>query len=184
MPNSSLMAHLFNYFQKEHSKERNKKKEKQPKEENNETQTSQDNVDVITSPSMSFYAVSAFILMLNYTNTSMCTYLLENNMRYFQSLDPRPRSIYDALDCSATNPVPDQSRAKPKNVVPPNKVSFLLRGTFHVIHVYIDFTLIINNCVWHYHPSTGGADCSDPARWVCLWELLIQKINLSITFGY
>lgn len=57
------MARLFNYFQKERSKERNQKKEKQTKEESNETQTSQDNADAIMSPSTSFYAVSAFILI-------------------------------------------------------------------------------------------------------------------------
>lgn len=54
------MARLFD-FQKVHSKER--KKKNQRKEERNETQTSQNNVDVITSPSTSFYAVSAFILI-------------------------------------------------------------------------------------------------------------------------
>lgn len=47
---------------------------------------------------------------------------------------------------------------------------------FTSIYVYICFTLILNNCIWHHHPSTGGSDCSDPARrWVCLWELLIHK---------
>lgn len=56
------MVRLFNDFQKERSKESKKKKEKEIKEERNETQTSQDNVDV-TSPSTSFYAVSAFILI-------------------------------------------------------------------------------------------------------------------------
>lgn len=56
------MVCLFNDFQKERSKERKKKKEKESKEERNETQISQDNVDV-TSPSTSFYAVSAFILI-------------------------------------------------------------------------------------------------------------------------
>lgn len=47
---------------------------------------------------------------------------------------------------------------------------------FTSIYVYICFTLILHNCIWHHHPSTGGSDCSDPARrWVCLWELLIHK---------
>lgn len=56
------MVCLFNDFQKERSKKSKKKKEKEIKEERSETQTSQDNVDV-TSPSTSFYAVSAFILI-------------------------------------------------------------------------------------------------------------------------
>lgn len=98
-------------------------------------------------------------------------------MRYFQSLEPRPRSIYDALDRSTNNTVPGQSRAKPTNKVPQNKVSFIFKPIyFYCIYVYICFTLILNNCIWHHHPSTGGSDCSDPARrWVCLWELLIHK---------
>lgn len=57
------MDRLFNDFQKERSKERKKNKEKQSKEEGNETQMPQDKVDEITSPSPSFYAVSAFILI-------------------------------------------------------------------------------------------------------------------------
>ncbi|XP_040001061.1 uncharacterized protein si:ch211-243a20.4 [Xiphias gladius] len=52
-----------------------------------EGEMEEDNVDVITSPSTSFYA----------------------------ALEPRPRSIYDVLDRSAANREPDQGEQKPKN---------------------------------------------------------------------
>ncbi|XP_041790099.1 uncharacterized protein si:ch211-243a20.4 [Chelmon rostratus] len=62
------------------------RKRKQNREERKENETEEDNVDVITARSTSFYA----------------------------SLEHRPSSIYDVLDRSATNTVPDQSKAKPK----------------------------------------------------------------------
>ncbi|XP_078137652.1 uncharacterized protein nfam1 [Sander vitreus] len=61
------------------------RKRKQNREEM-ETEMEEDNMDVITAPSTSFYA----------------------------SLETRPRSIYDVLDHSAANIEPDQSKAKPK----------------------------------------------------------------------
>ncbi|XP_039677200.1 uncharacterized protein si:ch211-243a20.4 isoform X2 [Perca fluviatilis] len=66
------------------------RKRKQNTEEMKETEMEEDNMDVITAPSTSFYA----------------------------SLEPRPRSIYDVLDHSAANREPDQSKAKPKKREP------------------------------------------------------------------
>lgn len=42
---------------------------------------------------------------------------------FSQSLEHRPSSIYDVLDRSATNTVPDQSKAKPKKKTKQNTVS-------------------------------------------------------------
>lgn len=55
---------------------------------------------------------------------------------FFQSLEPRSRSIYDKLDRSASNAAPDQSRAKPKNKVPQNKVSFILYA-YLLLYVFV-----------------------------------------------
>ncbi|XP_059188270.1 uncharacterized protein si:ch211-243a20.4 [Centropristis striata] len=65
-------------------------KRKQNRTVSEERQREGDNVDEITAPSTSFYA----------------------------SLEPRPRSIYDELDYSATNREPVQSKAKPKKKEP------------------------------------------------------------------
>ncbi|KAK9540101.1 hypothetical protein VZT92_002570 [Zoarces viviparus] len=62
------------------------RKQKQNIEERKEEEMEEDNVDVITAPSTSFYA----------------------------SLQTRPRSIYDVLDHSAVSREPDRSQAKPK----------------------------------------------------------------------
>ncbi|XP_056891398.1 uncharacterized protein si:ch211-243a20.4 isoform X1 [Takifugu flavidus] len=74
-------------------KERSQKA-KVSEKEGKDVQTAQGSVDV-SPPSPSFYA----------------------------SLETRPRSIYDVLDRSVTNEVPDQSGAKPKHNVPKNKVA-------------------------------------------------------------
>lgn len=107
-------------FQKEHSK-----KEKQSKQEKGDTQTTQDRADVISSPSTSFYAVRSFVL----SNSFHLHYLISAHLPLcFQSLEPRPRSIYDVLDRSATSTEPDKSGAKPNNKAPKNKVGFILKG--------------------------------------------------------
>ncbi|GLD66374.1 uncharacterized protein AKAME5_001777000 [Lates japonicus] len=62
------------------------RKGKQTREQQEVREVEEDNVDVITAPSTSFYA----------------------------SLEPRPRSIYDVLDHSAANREPDQTETKPK----------------------------------------------------------------------
>ncbi|XP_075946233.1 NFAT activation molecule 1 [Anarhichas minor] len=62
------------------------RKQKQNIEERKEEEMEEDNVDVITAPSTSFYA----------------------------SLQTRPTSIYDVLDHSAVSREPDRSQAKPK----------------------------------------------------------------------
>ncbi|TDH16083.1 hypothetical protein EPR50_G00016310 [Perca flavescens] len=71
------------------------RKRKQNTEEMKETEMEEDNMDVITDPSTSFYA----------------------------SLEPRPMSIYDVLDHSAANREPDQSKAKPKKRKPKETAS-------------------------------------------------------------
>ncbi|KAF3687580.1 hypothetical protein EXN66_Car003252 [Channa argus] len=63
------------------------RKEKQKKEEAKNTDTEDGNVYIRTAPSTSVYA----------------------------SLDPRTKSIYDELDCSAASKKPDQQRPKPRN---------------------------------------------------------------------
>ncbi|CAF95309.1 unnamed protein product [Tetraodon nigroviridis] len=98
-------------FQKEHSKKRKTKRGKQNQEERNETQMSQDNVAVITSPSTSFYA----------------------------SLAPRPKSIYDVLEHSATNKGPEQSQAKPRDKGPQNKVGQTVQTKQEDESVYENF---------------------------------------------
>ncbi|KAM8880037.1 NFAT activation molecule 1 isoform 1-T2 [Spinachia spinachia] len=60
------------------------RKQKQKREERKEGEKKEDNVEVITAPSTSFYA----------------------------SLEPRPRSIYDVLDQSAFRGESDRSKAK------------------------------------------------------------------------
>ncbi|XP_054460322.1 uncharacterized protein si:ch211-243a20.4 [Anoplopoma fimbria] len=69
-------------------------KQNQNREENNEGEVEEDNVDVITAPSTSFYA----------------------------SLETRPRSIYDVLDHSAANREPGPSKANPKKKEPKETV--------------------------------------------------------------
>ncbi|XP_044045982.1 uncharacterized protein si:ch211-243a20.4 [Siniperca chuatsi] len=71
------------------------RKRKQNREERKERKTEEDNMDVITAQSTSFYA----------------------------SLEPRPKSIYDVLDHSAANKEPDQSKAKPKKNKPPKTMA-------------------------------------------------------------
>ncbi|XP_034389763.1 uncharacterized protein LOC117731480 [Cyclopterus lumpus] len=70
------------------------RKDKQKREERKEKETEDNDADVITSPTMSFYA----------------------------SLEARPRSIYDVLDHSAANREPDRSKAKPKKKEPEKPV--------------------------------------------------------------
>lgn len=99
-------------------------------------------MEAITAPSTSFYAVSTFLLIsmtfhLNGTTSYLSSafpapfytflYFLETDMRYSQSLEPRPRSIYDVLDRSAVNTGPDQRKDKPKKKKPQNTVSANLR---------------------------------------------------------
>lgn len=62
------------------------RQQKETREERKEKETQGNNLDALTATSTSFYA----------------------------SLEPRPRSIYDVLDCSAASTEPDQSKAKPK----------------------------------------------------------------------
>nr|XP_040042602.1 uncharacterized protein LOC120825195 isoform X1 [Gasterosteus aculeatus aculeatus] len=69
--------------------------QKQKREERNEGEQVEDNVDVMTAPSTSFYA----------------------------SLEPRPRSIYDVLDHSAVRDESDTSKAEPKKRKPKKTVS-------------------------------------------------------------
>lgn len=61
------------------------RKQKQKREDQKETEKEEDNMDMTTAQSSSFYA----------------------------SLEPRPRSIYDVLDCSAANS--DDQQIKPKS---------------------------------------------------------------------
>ncbi|XP_068583156.1 NFAT activation molecule 1 [Cebidichthys violaceus] len=69
------------------------RKQKQNREERKEEEMEEDNVDVITAQSTSFYA----------------------------SLQTRPRSIYDVLDHSAASREPDRSQAKPKGPKEPKE---------------------------------------------------------------
>lgn len=115
----------------------------------------EDNMDAITAPSTSFYAVRTLFLKrietdafhLNSTNTilfcrpsslhsrSFFTFVDNVLQNFFQSLETRPRSIYDVLDHSAAKKEPNQRKAKPKKKEPQEKVSvdFRLFVTFAVI---------------------------------------------------
>lgn len=99
------------------------------------------NVDVITSPTTSFYAVSTFLLIsvkdrhrfhLNSTaRRNICPpaplhvhcYMSKLYGKFSQSLEARPRSIYDVLDHSTVNREPDRSKAKQKKKEPGEPVS-------------------------------------------------------------
>lgn len=78
-------------------------------------------------------------------------------MRYSQSLEPRPRSIYDVLDRSAVNTGPDQRKDKPKKKKPQNTVSANLR-CFVTISVEINETCSDLS----YTSSTDDADHTTP----------------------
>lgn len=61
---------------------------------------------------------------------------------FSQSLERRPRSIYDVLDHSAANREPDQSKAKPKKKEPQKTVSVNLR-------CFVTFSVENNKaCIW------------------------------------
>ncbi|XP_037328638.2 uncharacterized protein LOC119218362 isoform X2 [Pungitius pungitius] len=71
------------------------RRQKQKTEKRKEGEKEEDNMEVITSPSTSFYA----------------------------SLQPRPRSIYDVLDHSASRGESDRSKAEPKEREPREAVA-------------------------------------------------------------
>lgn len=54
------------------------------------------------------------------------SYFLDTDLTIFQSLEPRPRSIYDVLDLSAAKTEPVSSKDKPKKNKSPKMVSTTL----------------------------------------------------------
>lgn len=74
-------------------------------------------METVATPPPSFYAVSLKILFLSLPSIIFLprvSYFLETDSRQFQSLEPRPRSIYDVLDHSAAKAEPDPREDKPK----------------------------------------------------------------------
>ena len=104
-------------------------------------------------------------------------FFLENWYEIFsQSLEPRPRSIYDVLDHSAANIKPDQSTDKPKKKKKPsNMVSMNFKCFVTFFLLAVENTNVGDPSS---SSSTDGANHTTPGWrriWICLWELLNQK---------
>lgn len=111
----------------------------QNREERMEEELNEDHVAEITASSTSFYAVRNFLFISTDRYISVfCVCLIPHLHVYTffiflgnwcvkcsQSLEPRPRSIYDVLDISVANGEPDQSKAVPKTKKTPKTVSVI-----------------------------------------------------------
>ena len=135
----------------------------------------EDNIDAITAPSTSFYAVRTSLLTRHILfRLNGTTFIFVGNWyeKFSQSLETRPRSIYDVLDHSAANRKPEPSKAKPKKKEPKPTVSVKL-SCFVTLCVISGKQL--NICDLSSTSSTGGTNHTRPTWrriWVCLWELL------------
>lgn len=122
----------------------------------------------VTSPAASFYAVSTFLFIstlchfISILHPSLHTpyffFIFLSNLKRSQSLETRPRSIYDVLDHTAVNTEPEQRKAKPKKKAPHKKVREILRWfiTFHLSNKIC--------CDLSHTYSTDGGSHTTPGR--------------------
>lgn len=142
----------------------------------------ENSVETIATPPPSLYAVSTFLaLSLTFIHILPHTsYFLDTDLKQFQSLEPRPRSIYDVLDHSGAKTEPVSCKDKPKKNKSPKMVSTTL-----IISVFFCFFFKLNFIHSLSYPAphntfflfTGKRNQTTPARRhvrISLWKLLSE----------
>ena len=130
--------------------------------------TDDNDVHAVTSSAASFYAVSPFLFIATlchfisiiypFHSHSIFFLIFLSNLKQSQSLETRPRSIYDVLDHEAANKGPEQHKAQPKKKTPHKEVREILRW-------FITFYLSKKICCDLSHTySTDGANNTTPGR--------------------